>query len=74
MLKIGPGPFVGSPNANLSAYADDTALFVSKIEQIDISRSELKTYEIYSGSKINTSKSELFLMGRLEREPNCDRI
>jgi len=60
---LAPGPFKEYPNTNLSVYADDTAIFLSVISQLNIVKIEFEQYETYSGAKINENKSELFLMG-----------
>ena len=64
-----PGSLV---NIKLTAYADDVKIFLDKLSSPQRVINHFNYFSRFSGSKINTSKSELLLLGKWQNKP--DRV
>ena len=57
LLNVAPGPYSTMPNTVVSAYADDTCILISDLQQFKVVEDELILYGKQSGGRLNRSKS-----------------
>jgi exonuclease III len=60
---LGPSAWPSHPESFISAYADDTNIFLGSESQIQAVEEEYGAFSLLSASKLNERKSELLLLG-----------
>ena len=57
------------PTTYISAYADDTHIFVSHTDQISAAETEAEMYMSFSGGQLNKQKCSCLMLGNWKTNP-----